>query len=111
MDLAARYQELTREMRILNKKKVWHQRAIHHLLCVATLGGQTRYLQDYVTTLGQTIYVTPDWDARSLADRYATLRHERVHMQQFRRYGFVPMAIAYLLLPLPLGLAWCRMRL
>jgi len=25
--------------------------------------------------------------------------------------GFVPMAIAYLLLPLPMGFAWCRMRL
>lgn len=111
MNLEARYSELSKTMRIVRKDQVWHQRAIHYLLCVATLGGQRRYLQDYVTTIGQTIYVTPDWDLRSLADRYATLRHERVHLQQFRRFGLVPMALAYLLLPLPLGFAWCRMRL
>jgi hypothetical protein len=111
MDLAERYDELVEDLRILKKDEVWHQRAIHHLLRIATFGGQTRFLQDYVTTIGQTIYVTPDWDDRPLADRYATLRHEVVHIKQFRRYGLIPMAIAYLLFPLPLGLAWCRMRL
>src|SRR5262249_50331975 len=65
----------------------------------------------YVTTLGNTIYVTPDWHTRPAGDRLATLEHEYVHVRQFRRYGLVPMAIAYLLLPLPFGLAWFRMRL
>jgi hypothetical protein len=111
MDLAAAYAELVKDLRIFRKDEIWHQRAIHYLLCVATFGAQRRYLQDYVTTLGQSIYVTPDWDRRSLADRYATLRHEAVHLEQFRRYGLLPMAVAYLLLPLPFGLAWCRMRL
>jgi hypothetical protein len=111
MDLEASYRQLTKALRILPKDRVWHQRAIHYLLCVATLGGQRRYLQDYVTTIGRTIYVTPDWELRPLADRWATLRHERVHLEQFRRYGLIPMALAYLLFPLPLGLAWCRMRL
>jgi hypothetical protein len=111
MDLAVRYQELVKDLRIFRKDRVWHQRAIHHLLFLATFGGQRRYLQDYVTTIGSSIYVTPDWDHRPLADRYATLRHEVVHLRQFRRWGLIPMAIAYLLLPLPLGLAWCRMRL
>jgi hypothetical protein len=111
MDLAAAYDDLVKDLRVFRKDEIWHQRAIHYLLCVATFGAQRRYLQDYVTTLGQSIYVTPDWERRSLGDRYATLRHEAVHLEQFRRYGFLPMAIAYLLLPLPFGLAWCRMRL
>jgi hypothetical protein len=111
MDPAARYDDLIKDLRIFRKDQVWHQRAIHYLLIAATLGGQRRYLQEYVTTIGRTIYVTPDWDERPLGDRYATLRHEAVHLRQFRRYGLLPMALAYLLLPLPLGLAWCRMRL
>ena len=31
-------------------------------------------------------------------------------MKQFRRWGVVLMGVAYLLLPLPMGLAWFRMR-
>jgi len=81
------------------------------VLQVVTLGAQSEYLARYVTTIGRTIYLTPRWDERTLADRYATLRHEAVHIAQFERFGLVPMAIAYLVLPFPIGLAWCRMRL
>jgi hypothetical protein len=99
-------------VRIVRKDRVWHQRAIGWLLRALTLGGQPPvYLERYVTTIGRTIYVTPDWEARALADRFATLRHELVHVEQFRRWGTVPMILAYLFLPLPVGLAWCRMRL
>jgi hypothetical protein len=74
-----------------------------------TLGAQSHYLDHYVTTLWHTVYVTRDWDERAIEDRWATLRHEIVHVHQFERWGLL-MAIAYLLLPLPLGLAWFRMR-
>jgi hypothetical protein len=112
--LEAAYLRLVAELehdgvRIIRKDEVWHQRAIAWLLSAITLGGQRQYLDRYVTTLGQTIYVTPDWEVRPVADRYVTLRHEKVHVRQFRRYGLIPMAIAYLFLPLPFGLAWCRM--
>jgi hypothetical protein len=109
VDLHADYARLARTVRIVRKDRVWHQRAIHHLLRVVTLGGQSAYLDRYVTTLWHTVYVTPDWDQRPIEDRWATLRHELVHVRQFERWG-VLMAIAYLLLPLPIGLAWFRMR-
>ena len=109
MDLHARYEELAATVRIVRKRGVWHQRAIHHLLRVVTFGAQSSYVDRYVTTLWHTIYVTDDWDARPIEDRYATLRHELVHVRQFERWG-VLMAVSYLLLPLPLGLAWFRMR-
>jgi hypothetical protein len=116
MDLELRLAALTDELRasgvrLVTKDRVWHQRAIHHLLRIVTFGAQSRYLDSYVTTIGRSIFLTPDWESRSTADRYATLRHERVHLQQFRRWGLVPMALAYVLLPMPFGLAWCRMRL
>ena len=109
MELQGRYDELAASVRIVRKRDVWHQRAIHHLLRVVTLGAQSAYLGSYVTTMWHTVYVNDDWDARSLPDRYATLRHELVHVRQFERWGLL-MAISYLLLPLPFGLAWFRMR-
>jgi hypothetical protein len=39
-----------------------------------------------------------------------TLRHELIHLRQFRRYTLFGMAFLYLLVPLPLGLAWFRAR-
>ncbi len=115
MDLKSEYEALVARLerdgvRLVRKDRLWHQRAIDRLLRVLTWGGQSAYLDGYVTTIGRTIYVTADWDARALADRWATLRHEVVHLAQFRRWGRVPMALAYLFLPLPFGLAWCRMR-
>jgi hypothetical protein len=96
---------------VVPKDRRWHQRAAHHALRLVTLGGQSHYLDGYVTTIGRTIYVPLDWEDRPAASQADTLLHELVHVRQFRRYGFVPMSIAYLLLPLPLGLSWCRMRL
>jgi hypothetical protein len=115
VDLEARYRSLVAELeaagvRLITKDQVWHQRAIGALLRVFTLGGQDMYVERYVTTIRRSIYLTPDWEQRSVEDRYATLRHERVHLEQFRRWGVVLMGVAYLLLPLPVGLAWFRMR-
>ncbi len=112
--LQGRYETLLFELRrqgvrIVDKRHVWHQRVIAVLLRIVTFGGQSKYVDRYVTTIGRTIYVTPDWDERTIEDRYITLRHEPVHVDQFRRIGVLPMAIAYLLFPLPFGLAWCRM--
>jgi hypothetical protein len=77
---------------------------------VVTFGAQRRYMDGYQTTIGATVYVTPDWDQRPAAERWATMRHERMHLRQFRRYGVIGMAFLYLLVPLPLGLAWFRAR-
>ena len=58
------------------------------------------------TTIGKTIYVTRDWDERHPDERYITMCHELIHLRQFERYTLIGMAILYLLLPLPMGLAW-----
>ena len=116
MELAERHRRLLADLardgvRLAPKAEVWHQHVLQRLLAIVTLGQQRRYLTDYVTTLGRTIYLPAGWDSRPLDDRYVTLCHELVHVRQFERWGLIPMAIAYLLLPLPFGLAWCRMRL
>jgi hypothetical protein len=97
-------------LRIIRKDRSRFQRAIHYALVVLTFGGMRRYLDGYQTTIGSTIYVTADWDDRPDDARYVTLRHEAVHLRQFRKYTLPGMALLYVLLPLPVGLAWFRAR-
>ena len=49
------------------------------------------------------------WQNESFASLVNTFRHELVHVRQWRRWH-VLFWIGYLLLPLPIGLAWCRWR-
>jgi hypothetical protein len=95
-------------LRIVRKDRSRLHRAIHHALAVLTLGQMTSYLDSFQTTIGGTIYVTSDWDDWDPDRRYVTLRHEAVHLRQFRRFTVPGMAVLYLLLPLPMGLAWFR---
>lgn len=98
-------------VRLVDKAGSWHQRGIAAALRVLSGGRNRRYLTHVVTTIGRTVYVPPDFARWPRDTRDEILRHELVHVAQFARYGLVPMALAYLLLPLPIGLAWCRMRL
>jgi hypothetical protein len=94
--------------RIVRKDRSPFHVAIHHALCALTLGRMRSYLDGYQTTIGCTVYVTADWDDRDPDERYVTLRHEAIHLRQFRTFTLPGMAILYLLVPLPMGLAWCR---
>ena len=97
-------------LRIVRKDRSWLHRAIHRGLIVITFGQMRSYLDSFQTTIGQTIYVTPDWDDWDPDRRYVTLRHEAIHLAQFRRFTLPVMALLYLLVPLPLGLAYFRAR-
>lgn len=97
--------------RIVPKEASRFCRLIDVVLRVVTLGAQRRFLTHYHTVIGATLYVPPDWERRSWQEKVVTLRHERVHLRQFRRYGRVGMTLLYLLPLLPIGLAWGRARL
>ena len=98
------------ELRLIQKRDSLLQRSIGVALRVLTFGGQRRYMKRYVTTIGMRIYLPYDWDERPPAARIVTLRHERVHLRQFRRWTLPLMAVLYVLFPLPMGLSWARMR-
>lgn len=83
-------------------------RAIDVALRAVTFGGQAAYATRYVTTLGERIYLPPDFWARGDDACAIVLRHEAVHLRQFRRLGWIPMAALYLLPVLPVGLAYGR---
>ncbi|MEZ4399020.1 MAG: hypothetical protein R3B06_03330 [Kofleriaceae bacterium] len=102
--------ERTYGLRIIKKPDSALHRAIHKALVVVTFGGMRSYLDGYQTTIGRTLYVTADWDDRDPTERYCTLRHEAVHLRQFKTWTVPGMALLYVLLPLPLGLAYFRAR-
>ena len=96
--------------RIVRKDRSTLQRAIHYALVGITFGRMRDYLASYQTTIGQTVYVTVDWDAWDADRRYVTLRHEAVHLRQFRKLTLPLMIVLYLFVPLPMGLAYFRAR-
>ena len=112
-----RYERLVADLRaelpafrIVRKDRSRLHRIIDRILVVVTFGQMRTYLDGYQTTIGNTVYVTSDWDDWDPDRRYVTLRHEAVHLRQFRKYTLPVMAVLYVLLPLPLGLAYFRAR-
>jgi hypothetical protein len=87
------------------------QKFIHFFLLVLTLGGQRVYLTRYHTVMFGALWVPDSWDAMNDLDRYVLLRHERVHLRQRARLGDVAMALVYLLMFFPVGLAYGRARI
>ena len=113
--MGRRYEQLLEEIReefpgfrVVKKADAWTQKLIHRTLRVLTFGAQSAYLDSYQTTIRRTVYVTPGWDDLSDAQRYITMRHEREHLRQFRRYTTPLMALLYVFIPLPVGLSWFR---
>jgi hypothetical protein len=94
--------------RIVRKDQSALHKAIHYALVVVTFGQMRSYLDSFQTTIRKTVYVTPDWDQLDVDQRYVTLRHEAVHLRQFRRWTLPVMAVLYILVPLPMGLAYFR---
>jgi hypothetical protein len=96
---------------LIDKRDSRFSRLLDVLVTIVTFGRQREFSTRYVTTIGRTIYFPAGWAQRSADDRYIVLRHEAVHLRQFRSYGLLGMSALYLLPVLPLGLAWGRARL
>lgn len=101
----------------LTTKDGWFWHALGSVLQVVTFGkfSKVDFLERFATTIGPIQAYPSGW-----ADIPAKLiAHESRHTRQSRWFGLwihpwigvLPMVVAYLLLPLPVGLAWCRMRL
>ncbi len=97
--------------RMVEKNLDFLSQTIDYFLKFVTLGGQHEYLTRYHTVLGYTLYVPKSWNSTGDVERVIILRHERVHLRQRKRYGFLLMAFLYLVPWLPLGLAYGRARL
>jgi hypothetical protein len=97
--------------RIVKKSDSGLSKAIDVALRIITLGGMRSYMTTYHTVIGDTLYVPAGWDDADPIAAVITLRHERIHLRQRRRYTLPGMTVLYLLLPFPLGLAYGRARI
>lgn len=84
--LWARMEKQFRKPRIVLHKDSWFLRVMHFFLKLVT---RKEDFGGFTTTIGRTMYVPNSWYLRHPDQRYKTLRHERRHMLQFRRW---PMA-------------------
>ncbi len=108
--LAQLEQEFPR-FRIVDKQHSPLSKSIDVALKILTLGGQRQYMTRYHTVIGDTLYVPSCWQHTPPLERVITLRHERVHLRQRRRYTLLGMSLLYLLPFAPLGLAYGRARI
>jgi hypothetical protein len=110
-ELVEQMQQEFPRFRIVHKRDSTLNKFIDVLLRLVTFGAQSSYMTQYHTVLGDTLYVPDRWDDTPEPDQWITLRHERVHLRQRRRYGTLLMSFLYLVPFLPLGLAYGRARI
>jgi len=95
-------------------RKLW--KAIDIVLKVLTLGKNKTFMTNFTTTLGSVIAFPEGWtEAKVTESDIITLEHELKHVQQYKSlglgsvwFGFILFSLLYLLVPLPIGLAWFR---
>lgn len=108
--LVAEIQREFPRFRLIHKREDRLSKAIAVALRIVTFGAQDQYLSTYHTVIGSVLYVPESWTETSDIDRAIVLRHERVHLRQRERHGFIIFAFLYLVPVFPLGLAYFRAR-
>ena len=96
------------DFEIIEKKDSTLMKLIDVCLKIITLGQMNKFMTGFITTLGQKVYVTDSWKQGSLIGQAEILRHERIHMRQAKKYGRFLFSFLYLMVPLPIGLAYFR---
>lgn len=96
---------------IIPKRESPLSRVIDVVLKVLTFGAQREFMTRYHTVLWDRLYVPELWERTPDLARLITLRHERIHLRQRRRYGDFVMTFLYVFPFFPLGLAYGRARI
>ena len=97
------------------KSDHWYWKALARVLWVLTFGKQDKFLSNFTTVIGMVCAWgenrwkeiqerPPGWDD----GLWSTLMHERRHLRRFKQLGVFVCALLYLLVFLPMGLAWGR---
>ena len=103
--------EITQEFpafELIPKRGSILMKVLDFLLKLITFGQMRSFMTTFTTTIGSKVYTSSAWAGSSSVSRIITLRHERVHMRQKRKYTFLGFSILYLFVPLPIGLAYFR---
>ena len=95
---------------VVSKQKSNFMKAINVALKIITFGKMKTFMTTFTTTIGPTMYVPETWLTRFPSDRIITVRHERVHLRQSKKYGNILFSLMYMFLPLPIFFAYFRMK-
>lgn len=90
---------------LIKKKNSTLMKAANVALLILSLGMMRTFMQSFTTVVFFKVFTPESWDTQ---DRIATLKHERVHMRQLKRYGRLWFTVSYLFLWFPIGLAYYR---
>lgn len=107
------YRQLRKEFpdfEIVEKNSSAFMKVLDVCLKLLSFWQLSMFMTEFVTTVGYTIYTPSSWTQRSESSRIVTLRHEAVHMRQRKKLGAAWFFISYLLLPVPVLWAFCRMK-
>ena len=96
------------DFKVLKKSESTLMKVIDKTLKVISFGKMNSFMDDFITTIGNTVYVPEKWDVRSASTKAITMRHERVHMRQSQRVGRVLFSLSYLFFPVPTLFAYYR---
>jgi len=119
MDTTARLNALLLRLRaddiiIEPKASKWYWKVLAFLLTCISFG-KIKFMDTSVTTLANRIGTPSTWDPNDVDTSYEVLLHESTHVAQYKKYGFgnvwvgvLVVGFAYLLLPFPIGIAYCR---
>ena len=111
---AAEFEDTLKEefpkFKIRLKSSSMLMKVLNVLLKIITLGQMKTFMTQFTTVVSYTMYVTDSWSSRSEISRMLTLRHERIHFRQRKKYGAFFFTVLYTLLPFPIGLAYFRMK-
>lgn len=86
-------------------------KSIGLFLKILSFGTSNKFMDNYITTIGHTIYTSGGWDNMEDISKMIVLRHERVHMRQQKRMGRFLFSFVYLFLIFPAFLALGRAKL
>lgn len=78
------------------------------LLKMVTLWRLNDFMTKSTTVFGGKMYVTKGWKNRSEKTKIITLRHERKHLEQKKKYGGLWFSFLYLFVPVPMFFAYFR---
>lgn len=87
-----------KDFKVVPKSESRVMRLIDFVLKVITFGQMKIFMTGFITTLGTTVYVPKSWDETNEILRVITLRHERIHMRQARKYTRPLFSFMYLFL-------------
>lgn len=99
-------------VKLRTKKDSYFMRFIGWLLAFTRIN--KRFMEDYITFMGSTIYFPVGYTPDPLNDNFlrnnaTTFAHEFVHLRQKKKYKLL-WYLSYLFFPLPFFLCWGRWR-